>query len=363
MSRHPQRPPQQRGPSEPRSVDVIPGPWNAAESALAARSSAAGKGSATLTDQPTGQGGSAEQGWFAAWGEAWDRFWFTPADPIPLAIVRMVAGALLTWSCAVWLMDVDAFFGPHGWLRDGDVWRMNDQPWQWSWFFAFSSPTAVRVLVLITLVAAACLAAGLATPVAAWVALVGFLAAVNRTPLTVFGFDDALGMLLIPLAIGPSGAVLSLDRRLGFATSGDEPSVSANIALRLLQVHLCVVYFFSGIAKLLGASWWEGTALWGAAANSRYRTLDLTWLARHPLLVNMLTLTAVFWEVSYPAIVWPRLTRRLAIAMGIFVHLGIGLAMGMKEFALAMIAANLAFVPATTWRALLLRLQTGLSRH
>jgi len=362
MSRHHQRPPQQSGPSEPRSVDVIPGPWNAAESASTTGSGAAGKGSAAFTGQPTGQGGSAEQGWFAAWGEAWDRFWFTPADPIPLAIVRMVAGTLLTWSCAVWLMDVDAFFGPHGWLRDGDVWRMNDQPWQWSWFFAFSSPTAVRVLVLITLVAAACLAAGLATPVAAWVSLVGFLAAVNRTPLTIFGFDDALGMLLIPLAIGPSGAVLSLDRRLGFATSGDEPSVAANIALRLLQVHLCVVYFFSGIAKLLGASWWEGTALWGAAANSRYRTLDLTWLARHPLLVNMLTLTAVYWEVSYPAIVWPRLTRRLAIAMGIFVHLGIGLAMGMKEFALAMIAANLAFVPATTWRAMLLRLQTERSR-
>ena len=363
MSRHDQRPPQQRGPSEPRSLDVIPGPWNTAESASTTGSGAAGKGSAAFTGQPTGQGGSAEQGWFAAWGEAWDRFWFTPADPIPLAIVRMVAGTLLTWSCAVWLMDVDAFFGPHGWLRDGDVWRMNDQPWQWSWFFAFSSPTAVRVLVLITLVAAACLAAGLATPVAAWVSLVGFLAAVNRTPLTIFGFDDALGMLLIPVAIGPSGAVLSLDRRLGFATSGDEPSVAANIALRLLQLHLCVVYFFSGIAKLLGASWWEGTALWGAAANSRYRTLDLTWLARHPLLVNMLTLTAVFWEVSYSAIIWPRLTRRLAIAMGIFVHLGIGLAMGMKEFALAMIAANLAFVPATTWRSLLLRLQTGRSRH
>jgi len=49
--------------------------------------------------------------------------------------------------------------------------------------------------------------------------------------------------------------------------------------------------------------------------------------------------------------------------MGIFVHLGIGLAMGMKEFALAMIAANLAFVPATTWRSLLLRLQTARSRH
>ncbi len=352
MSRQHRRLPPRSGRSEPRPADVIPGPWSA-ESASAAGSSAVGKGSAVFTGQPTGQGGGSEQGWFAAWGSAWDRFWFTPADPLPLAIVRIIAGTLLAWSCAVWLMDVDAFFGPHGWLRDGDVERMNDQPWQWSWFFALSSPTAVRALVLVTLVAAACLALGLATPVAAWVALVGFLAAVNRTPLTVFGFDDALGMLLIPLAIGPAGAVLSLDRRLGIATSGDGPSVSANIALRLLQVHLCVVYFFSGIAKLFGASWWEGTALWGAAANSRYRTLDITWLARHPLLVNLLTLGTVFWEVSYPALVWPRLTRRLAIAMGIFVHLGIGAAMGMGEFGLAMIAANLAFVPAATWRLLL----------
>ena len=353
MSRQHRRLPPQSGRSEPRPADVIPGPWSAVESVPAARSTAVGKGSAVFTGQPAGQGGSSEQGWFAAWGEAWDRFWFTPADPLPLAIVRIIAGTLLAWSCAVWLMDVDAFFGPHGWLRDGDVERMNDQPWQWSWFFALSSPTAVRALVLVTLVAAACLAVGLATPVAAWVALVGFLAAVNRTPLTVFGFDDALGMLLIPLAIGPAGAVLSLDRRLGIATSGDGPSVSANLALRLLQIHLCVVYFFSGIAKLFGASWWEGTALWGAAANTRYRTLDITWLARHPLLVNLFTLGTVFWEVSYPALVWPRLTRRLAIAMGIFVHLGIGLAMGMGEFGLAMIAANLAFVPAATWRWLL----------
>lgn len=295
---------------------------------------------------------AAEPGWLAAWAEAWDRFWFTPADPLPLALVRIAAGALLAWSALVWLMDADAFFGPHGWLRDGDVWRMNDQPWQWSWFFAASSPTAVRVLLLMTLAAGLCLAVGLGTPVAAVVGLAGFLSAVNRTPLTVFGFDDALGMLLIPLAIGPSGAVLSLDRRLGLSTAPAGPSVGANVCLRLIQVHLCIVYFFSGIAKLLGASWWEGTAIWGAVANSRYRTLDLTWLARHPLLVNALTLGTLFWEVSYPALVWPRLTRRLAIAMGILVHGGIGLAMGMKEFALAMIVANLAFVPAAGWRAL-----------
>ena len=67
----------------------------------------------------------------------------------------------------------------------------------------------------------------------------------------------------------------------------------------------------------------------------------------------VLTLGTLFWEVSYPALVWPRLTRRLWIAMAVAVHLGIGLAMGMMEFGLAMITANLAFVPAGSWHAVL----------
>jgi hypothetical protein len=225
---------------------------------------------------------------------------------------------------------------------------MNDQPWQWSLYFAASSPTMIRVVAGISLLAAVLLTIGLATPLAAVVSFLGLVSAANRAPLNVFGLDDTLGMLLVPLVVGPSGARLSIDRLLFGAGQGrgGEASVRANVALRLLQVHLCVVYLFSGAGKLFGASWWEGTALWGAIANDRYRTLELRGLAGHPLLVNALTLATLWWEVAYPALVWPKLTRRLFLAMAVAVHLGIGLAMGMMEFGLAMITANLAFVPA-----------------
>jgi len=300
------------------------------------------------------------ESWAGDWLRSWNAFWFTPADPLPLAVVRIAAGLLLAWSCCVWLRDPDAFFGPGGWLPAHQVWRMNDQPWRWSWYFAASSPTAVRVLIGITLAAAVLLTLGLATRLAAVVALAGLVSAANRTPLNVFGLDDTLGLLLIPLVVGPAGACLSLDHRFGLTTA--TPSVGAAIALRLLQVQLCVVYFFSGCGKMFGASWWEGTAIWGAVANSQYRTLDLTGLARHPLVTNALTLGTLFWEVAYPAVVWPRLTRRLALAMAVVVHLGIGLAMGMLEFGLAMITANLAFVPAATWRSLARSCLTSPSR-
>ncbi|NDC53956.1 MAG: HTTM domain-containing protein [Planctomycetia bacterium] len=296
------------------------------------------------------------RGWLAEWLAGWNAFWFAPADPLPLAMVRICTGVLLAWSAVVWLLDAPAFFAADAWLRPEDVWRMNDQPWQWSWYFWAGTPTAARLLALVTLGAAVCLALGLLTPVAALVSLLGLVSAANRTPLTTFGLDDTLGMLLVPLVVGPSGAVLSLDALLGW---GDpRPGVRANVALRLLQVHLCVVYLFSGCGKLLGASWWEGTALWGAIANVQYRTLDLTGLARHPLVVNALTLATLFWEVGYAALVWPRLTRPLILAMAAPVHLGIGLAMGMMEFGLAMLTANLAFVSPGTFRAMVSTVST-----
>ncbi len=308
-------------------------------------------------DAPAEQG-RGEASWIGGWAHAWNTFWFTPADPLPLAVVRIATGLILAWSSFVWLADVDAFFGTTGWMPPEHVWRMNDQPWQWSGYFAAADANGIRVIAGLTLIAAILLTLGLATPLAAVVALVGFLSAANRAPLNTFGLDDTLGMLLIPLAIGPAGARLSLDRLLGAGGGDGKWSVAANVALRLIQVHLCVVYFFSGCGKMLGASWWEGTALWGAAANVQYRTLDLTGLARHPLVTNALTLGTLFWEVSYPALVWPRLTRRLWIAMAVAVHLGIGLAMGMMEFGLAMITANLAFVPAGSWHAVLRFLAT-----
>ena len=303
----------------------------------------------TLSPPPS----KPRRGWCAEWLAGWNAFWFTPADPLPLSVVRICTGALLAWSAAVWLLDAPAFFGADAWLAPHDVWRMNDQPWQWSWYFSVPTPAAIRLLTAAWLVAAVCLTLGLATPLAALVSLAGLVSAANRAPLNTFGLDDTLGMLLVPLVVGPSGAALSLDALLG---RGDRrPSVRANVALRLLQVHLCVVYLFSGCGKLLGASWWEGTALWGAIANGQYRTLDLTGLARHPLVVNALTLATLWWEVGYAALVWPRLTRPAVLAMAAPVHLGIGLAMGMMEFGLAMLAANLAFIPADTFRAPFLR--------
>jgi hypothetical protein len=281
--------------------------------------------------------------WFASWWTAWTAFWFTPSNPFLLSVLRIFVGSLLAWSNFVWLLDQEGFFGLSGWQSAGNVWRLNDQPWHWSWYFPAQTLLATKSLTAVSLLASISLSVGLLTRPAACIALAGYVSAVNRAPLNTFGFDDVLGIMLVPLIIGTAGARLSVDSI--FWKKQSAPNTETTIALRLIQVHLCILYFFSGCGKLLGASWWEGTALWGAVANIQYRTIDLTFLAWHPLLINALTLGTLFWEVSYSALIWPRLTRPLVLAMAVFVHLGIGLTMGMMEFGIAMLIANMAFLP------------------
>ena len=128
--------------------------------------------------------------------------------------------------------------------------------------------------------------------------------------------------------------------------------VSTNVATRLLQIHLCVIYFFAGAGKLLGETWWNGEALWGAFANLEYQTIDMTWMAGSLVLVNFLTQFSVAWELSYSVFVWNRYTRPIMIALAIPLHMGIALCMGMITFGLVMLIANLVFVSPALVRTL-----------
>jgi hypothetical protein len=173
------------------------------------------------------------------------------------------------------------------------------------------------------------------------------------TPGAYFGLDKTNCMLAMYLMLGPCGARYSLDRlwrlRKGGATDPAQ-STSANLATRLMQVHLCIMYLFSGLAKMEGTTWQMGTAVWWSAASYEYQSLDLTWLAGWPMLTAALTHLTVFWEAYYCCLVWNRFTRPLVLWMAVAIHGGIALFLGMITFGVSMIIANLAFLKPETVR-------------
>ena len=67
---------------------------------------------------------------------------------------------------------------------------------------------------------------------------------------------------------------------------------------------MCVIYFFAGVSKLQGEAWWNGEAMWRAFANLEYQSIDMTWLAWHPWLLDFVTHVSVLWELSFCALIW-----------------------------------------------------------
>ena len=115
-------------------------------------------------------------------GDSWNRFWFTPADVRPLAVVRMVTAMLallLWWSYAA---DVQAWFGPRGVLPVDTVrqWRT---PAGFSLYDAATSSIAVAGLFHGTGLVFLLLFAGLGTTVVAPLAAVLWASLLHRGPM------------------------------------------------------------------------------------------------------------------------------------------------------------------------------------
>jgi hypothetical protein len=117
-----------------------------------------------------------------------------------------------------------------------------------------------------------------------------------------------------------------------------------SVAIRLAQIQVCVIYFYSAIKKLTGPSWWHGDAIWQVLANPLWARFDFSWMAACPTLVMFLTYSTLLWELYFPALIWVRRVRYPVLALGVGLHLGISLTMILPFFGLTMIATYTLFI-------------------
>src|SRR5205823_1114818 len=129
--------------------------------------------------------------------------------------------------------------------------------------------------------------AGCFTRLTSILSLVVFLSYVHRGPMLTAQVEPIVAFVLFYLCLGPAGRSFSVDgwlaARRGAAASPLVPatvarrgvaanqapveppfpgSVAATISVRLIQVHLTVVYAMMGIGKLAGEAWWNGLGMW-----------------------------------------------------------------------------------------------------
>jgi hypothetical protein len=236
-------------------------------------------------------------------------------------------------------------------------------------FFHLETAAQRNVAHALALLIALLFTLGVGTRVTSVLAWITALCYVHRLCATaIFGMDTMMAIVLTYLMIGPSGAALSVDRlianwrrrRLGLPEVPPEPSAFATLALRLLQVHFCIMYFAAGTTKLQGAAWWNGTAIWQTLTNYEFTPRP----EAYTKFLHLLSMNRWVWElfnvggawgtvaleISLPFLIWNRKWRWLLICASVFMHTAIALSMGLTAFSLFMICILFAFVPPETVR-------------
>ena len=185
-----------------------------------------------------------------------------------------------------------------------------------------------------------CLLVGLFCRPAAIIAWFLHLCAAESGGLLAYGADNFMTMALFYLMLSPLPDRYSVDSRL-VKTKVKDPRL-LGFWRRVLQVHLCFVYFFGGLAKLLGSGWWNGSNLWRSLIRPPFNLLSPDILVRFKYALPVLGISICLIEIGYPVFIWIKKTRFLWLVCILAMHAAIGLTMGMYLFALVMIVLNLA---------------------
>jgi len=294
----------------------------------------------------------------------WVRFWHQPVRAERLALMRiLLALALLGDQFCQFLPNLAHFYGPDGVGPDG-LFKSQLVSWKWTYaFFSTDNMTIIYPAFALWVVVTVLFLFGWRTrwtTFALWFLTRCFI---DRNPDLRNKGDDTLQVALFLLLLSPCGQALSLDvwrlRRKGLVTG---PVWVKPWSLRLIQLQLCLIYCTTGLVKLKGTHWMEGSFLeWFQGTwwdgRSVHFVLNLTerghWAyAQLPLpfwITMPMTYTSVWWECLFPLLMLNRWTRRLALTMGVLFHVGISVVIEVGFFGFYTLSFYGAWTPDRFW--------------
>ena len=223
------------------------------------------------------------------------------------------------------------------------------------WFIALAAQLGVReervlFLAWLCLFASGCaLLVGVACRFSAIAAWLLHLCAAKSGGFVSYGMDNFLTIGLFYLMLSPLPDCFSLDCRLRDLRLKDPQLLG--FWRRVLQLHLSIIYFFSGLTKCLGKGWWDGSNVWRALIRPPFNIIDPEILVRWKSLFPVAGILICLLEFGYPFFIWNTRTRKVWLFGVCAMHVAIAVTMGMYLFSLVMIVLNLAAFGPGVFRA------------
>jgi Vitamin K-dependent gamma-carboxylase len=233
------------------------------------------------------------------------------------------------------LLNTQAPFVPRlGWLVSiGDHLGLNEE-------------IVLRAAWIALLLAGCGLLVGFCCRISAILAWFLQLCAVGSGGLLTYGVDNFTTIGLFYLMLAPFPDRYCLDRYIWKSPIKDRNL--HGFFRRVLQLHLCIIYFFAGLAKCLGSGWWNGDNMWMALTRPPFNVLPVNLIISWERVLPFAGIAVCLLETGYPFFIWPKRTRFVWLTAVIGMHVGIAVTMGMYLFGLIMIVLNMAtFGPGT----------------
>ncbi len=291
---------------------------------------------------------------FAEVRKAWDRFFFEPQSPLPIALFRILYGLCVTATVLLLHGDWLDWFGAHSWVSLATMKavepgiRINlfslmpqDDRWIAAFFWIF-------------LLFALLLTFGLWTRISSAVVFLCLTSIDQRNLFINHSGDTFLRVIGFFLVFAPAGAALSVDRllRVRRGREGPEVPLRSPWAQRMIQFELALLYLISFCWKMKGDTWVQGTALYYVTHLHSMGRFPLPLWIQHPLLLKIGGWLILALELCLGTLIWVRRFRYPLLLMGLLFHLFIEYSINVPMFQWDVLTAYVLFIdPADLERA------------
>lgn len=281
-----------------------------------------------------------------------EKFFFPEISDVWLSILRIGLGLQIIFYCLSLWGDWNNLFALHG---SGFISRDLSEAIlsadsllipRLGWLVALVDPLGLKETTMFSLVwiclfcTGFCLLFGFCCRASAVIAWFLYVCAAKSSDLLTYGVDHMTTTGLFYLMLAPLPDRCALDWKLRKARV--QHGHLLGFFRRVLQLHLCVIYFSGGLAKCLGVGWWNGESMWRALVRPPFDVVPfhiiISWKAALPFV----GIAVCLLETGYPFLIWARRTRLIWLVGILGMHVAIGLTMGLYLFAFVMIVLNLA---------------------
>jgi len=151
------------------------------------------------------------------------------------------------------------------------------------------------------------------------------------------GGDNLLKFLILYLAFANCYEYFSLSKlklRKGYTIKLS--NLCTNLAVYSILIHLCLVYFVSGISKAYSDVWYSGAALYYILSIERFNsgTSLIQPFVHNGYLVTFFSYFTILVELYFPVLVWVKRLRPFVLTCMAFLHLGIYFLMMIHDFSI-----------------------------